>query len=304
MVNTAQKICFKIGEFNLSAYRIDEKILFIRSQMTEVLGLNSKSSAQTFGKLNEGKFPPLVKALASDKNKIVMLSSLEAALAYWSDRAQKGNSAAIALIEELEKRPLTELKPFVVVEADRQTASTIKIEQLSPKTEQLAIEFSISTGFPKADELHSFKAALDVMAIWKEDGGLDKNAIAIWKLNQIAQKYPALARVAADAQKLLSLHDPLPADGFKPTELASSLSQKSGQTINATQINNALRALGFQEKPGGSDWKLTEIGKKYAIRFLVSSQSNGWSGAQIRWFSEVVPILEEYFIKNADFSRA
>ncbi len=298
MPPTAEKIRFQVGEFKIEAYRLDGKIMFIRQQMAEAIGLTSKSSAQSFCKKNESDFPPLVQAIAPDKGKIVQLSCLEAAMAYWNYQATKGRNAkesASALIEQLIEQPLTEREAEVLLDG---ATSNDAVEQLS-------LDFSLDANLATQKDLQLFESGIEMMASYLSQAGLDRVAIASWKLSQVAKKFPSLADAASEAQRLLAASDPLPADGMSVTELARRLSLELGEKITANSVNAALHALGFQEwmAPGSSLRRLTELGTSYGRSFFVSSMSNGWSGAQIRWFARVVPVLKEYFSAQVELSE-
>ena len=45
--------------------------------------------------------------------------------------------------------------------------------------------------------------------------------------------------------------------------------------------------------------KLTEAGKQYGVALLATS-TDGWQGAQLRWFNSVVSVLCEYLSTNSN----
>lgn len=81
------------------------------------------------------------------------------------------------------------------------------------------------------------------------------------------------------------------------TQVASKVSHQLGRTVTAAKVNAALHKLELQEwtKPGSRERKLTEKGSEYGRAMLATSKTNTWSGAQLRWFDNVVPVLCEYF---------
>ncbi len=138
---------------------------------------------------------------------------------------------------------------------------------------------------------------LTLISQWMELAGIAQVAIASWKLNVLASRFPALSGVATDAQKLLAEGNPASPTGMIASQVAEKVSQDLGQAVTAAQINAALHELGIQEwtKPGSRERKLTAKGTQYGRAMLATSKTNAWSGAQLRWFDSVVPMLCEYF---------
>ena len=84
--------------------------------------------------------------------------------------------------------------------------------------------------------------------------------------------------------------------GMIPSQLAKKVSEQLGSKVTAAKVNKALHELGFQDwaKPGvNRERKLTEAGKQYGVALLATS-TDGWQGAQLRWFDSVVGVLCEY----------
>jgi hypothetical protein len=81
------------------------------------------------------------------------------------------------------------------------------------------------------------------------------------------------------------------------SQVAKKVSEQLGREFTAAQINEALHEIGIQEwtKPGSRERKLTAKGVQYGRAMLATSKTNAWSGAQLRWFDNVVPMLCKYF---------
>ncbi len=139
--------------------------------------------------------------------------------------------------------------------------------------------------------------SLNTLAVWLQDAGLDKSAIAHWKFNALARKFPDLADIIEDAKKLISSGVPLPEVGMTATELASRVSEDLGRKIKPAQVNQALVELGLQVRPenGKRIWQLTEAGNEYGFSRLATSKTNDWSGPQVTWRESVIPLLVDYF---------
>jgi hypothetical protein len=139
--------------------------------------------------------------------------------------------------------------------------------------------------------------SINTLAVWLQDAGLDKSAIAHWKFNALARKFPDLADIIEDAKKLISSGAPLPDVGMTATEVASRLSDDLGKKIKPAQVNQALVELGLQVRPenGKRIWQLTEYGNIYGFSRLATSKTNDWSGPQVTWQESVIPLLIDYF---------
>ncbi len=283
MTPTAQKVCYKLGDFSVEAYQLDGQVLFTHRLIGETVG-KTKSTAQRYCKLHEGELPTPVTAMVPDKNRPVALSSYQAASAYWHDQAKKGNREAIALTKLLETQPLTEIEPEVV----EPTTTKENIEQVLatlPDGENL----------PTSKELEQINSTVDTISSWLEQAGLDKTSIAEWKLNVLAEKFPAVGNITNSAKRLVGTKDSQEVSGLIVSQLAEKVSESLGTKVTAAAVNKALHSLGFQEftKPGSRERKLTEKGKQYARSILTTSKTNQWSGAQLLWFDSVIPVLVE-----------
>ncbi len=139
--------------------------------------------------------------------------------------------------------------------------------------------------------------SLNTLSVWLKDAGLDESAIAHWKFNALARKFPDLADIIEDAKKLISSEVPVPDVGMTATELASRLSEDLGKKIKPAQVNQALVELGLQVRPenGKRIWQLTQTGTEYGFSRLATSKTNDWSGPQVTWRESVIPLLINYF---------
>ncbi len=153
------------------------------------------------------------------------------------------------------------------------------------------------SGIPQADSIATAMESINTLALWLKDAGLDESAIAHWKFNALAKKFPDLADIIEDAKKLISSGVALPEVGMTVTELASRLSEDLEMKIKPAQVNKALVELGLQVRPdnGKRIWQLTEEGKEYGFSRLATSVTNDWSGPQVTWRDSVLPLLVDYF---------
>ena len=294
MVAQANLVRFQLADIEIEAYQLASDqtlpLLFTHRQIGEVVG-KSKGSAQKFCKSHEQELPPTVSAIVPDKPRPVALSSMEAAYAYWQHQAQSGNAIASAIIEATKVTPIDKLNIELA-------SVTEQSNPPYPKDIETAIA-SLPAGdkLPNSSELRLLDEGLSLIAKWLEEAGLDQKAIASWKLNILADKFPALAPAATEAQKLIATNDANDASGMIASQVAEIVSSKLERKITAAQINSALHELGIQEwaKPGSRERKLTPLGKKYGRAMLATSKTNAWSGAQLRWFDNVVPLLCQHF---------
>lgn len=153
------------------------------------------------------------------------------------------------------------------------------------------------SGISQADSIATAMATINTLAVWLQDAGLDESAIAHWKFNALAKKFPDLADIIEDAKKLIGSSAPIPEAGMTATELASRLSEDLERKIKPAQVNEALVKLGLQVRPenGKRIWQLTEEGKEYGFSRLATSKTNDWSGPQVTWRESVIPLLIDYF---------
>ena len=156
---------------------------------------------------------------------------------------------------------------------------------------------SSSSGIDSSEAIATAMESINTLGVWLQDAGLDKSAIAHWKFNALARKFPDLADIIEDAKKLISSAAPLPDVGMTTTELASRLSDDLGKKIKPAQVNQALVELGLQVRPenGLRIWQLTEEGNIYGFSRLATSKTNDWSGPQVTWQESVIPLLIDYF---------
>jgi len=293
MAAEAKAVRFQFGNIEVSGYQLtsdqDQRLLFTHRQIAEVVG-KSKGTAQKFCKSNENNLPETVRTVVPDKPRPIALSSWDAALAFWQYQANAGNETAKALVEAANSTSLETLQI--------KTASDIEsVETPYPKDIEAAIAALPQTDeFPLDNELQQLDQGLSLIAKWLEEAGLDQRAIASWKLNVLTQRFPALASAANQAQQLLVTHSVEEPSGMIASQVAEKVSEQLGRKVKAAQVNAALHELGIQEwtKPGSRERRLTEKGKEYGRAMLATSKTNAWSGAQLRWFDNVVPLLCEY----------
>lgn len=153
------------------------------------------------------------------------------------------------------------------------------------------------SGIRAPEAIATAMESINTLAVWLKDAGLDESAIAHWKFNALARKFPDLADIIEDAKKLISSGAPLPEVGMTATEVASRLSDDLGRKIKPAQVNEALVELGLQVRPenGKRIWQLTEAGTEYGFSRLATSKTNDWSGPQVTWRESVIRLLIDYF---------
>jgi hypothetical protein len=153
------------------------------------------------------------------------------------------------------------------------------------------------SGIASPESIATAMESINTLAAWLVDAGLDSSAIAHFKFNALAKKFPDLADIIEDAKKLIGVGAPLPEVGMTVTEVASRLTDDLGRKIKPASVNEALVELGFQVRPdnGKRIWQLTEEGKEYGFSRLATSVTNDWSGPQVTWRESVIPVLIDYF---------
>jgi hypothetical protein len=155
------------------------------------------------------------------------------------------------------------------------------------------------SGIKAPDALAAAMESINTLSVWLKDAGLDESAIAQWKFNALAKKFPDLADIIEDAKKLIGSSATVPEIGMTVSSVAERLSEELGRKIKPAQVNQALVELGFQVRPdnGKRIWQLTLEGKEYGFSRLATSVTNDWSGPQVTWGEAVIPVLTDYFEK-------
>lgn len=149
---------------------------------------------------------------------------------------------------------------------------------------------------PSAEQITTAMATIDQLSNWLDNTGLSAAAIAQFKFNALAVMYPELREVAELAKQLIGATSPVLEVGMGATELAQVLKESLNANIKAEQVNQALVALGYQERNVEKRiWLLTETGTNYGTAILATSTTNKWQGSQVKWYRSVIPKLEEYF---------
>jgi hypothetical protein len=158
------------------------------------------------------------------------------------------------------------------------------------------------SGIRAPDAIATAMESINTLSVWLVDAGLDKSAIAQWKFNALAKKFPDLADIIEDAKKLIGSSATVPEVGMTVSEVAEQLTSELGRKIKSAQVNQTLVELGFQVRPdnGKRIWQLTESGKEYGFSRLATSKTNDWSGPQVTWQEAVIPVLIDYFESTAD----
>jgi hypothetical protein len=294
MAAEARAIRFQLGLIEVSGYQLAceeaQRLLFTHRQIAEVVG-KSKGTAQKFCKSKESELPETVTAVVPDKPRPVALSSWEAAVAFWQAQAGAGNETAAALVAAA-----CSTSPDALCV---QTADDLELDNPPyPKDIEAAIA-ALPQGeqLPLKDQLQQLEGGLSLIAKWLEEAGLEQRAITLWKFNVLAQRFPALADAVKEAQEQLAAHSHVEPSGMIASQVAAKVSKQIGRKVTAAQVNAALHKLELQQwaKPGSRERRLTEKGKEYGQAMLAISKTNAWSGAQLRWYDAVVPLLCDFF---------
>jgi hypothetical protein len=167
-------------------------------------------------------------------------------------------------------------------------------------------ESTPNDGITAPDALAAAMESINTLSVWLKDAGLDESAIAHFKYNALAKKFPGLADIIEDAKKLIGSSATVPEVGMTVSEVAQRLTSELGRLIKAAQVNQALVELGFQVRPdnGKRIWQLTEFGKEYGFSRLATSKTNDWSGPQVTWQEAVIRVLTDYFEKAVSLDLA
>lgn len=92
------------------------------------------------------------------------------------------------------------------------------------------------------------------------------------------------------------LHAPVQEQTLTPTQIGKSLPEP----ISAQKVNIILEEMGMQQKPTGCDWLLTDKGKIYGeILDTGKKHSNGTPVKQVKWYSNVVSLINEHLSSNS-----
>jgi hypothetical protein len=268
-MTAAQKVTIQVQDFQLEAYQHSEggELLFTHRQIGEAVG-KTKGTAQNFLANHASELPAPRKATIPERRGAIPLTPASSAVAYWKQQASQGNERASALIAAIGDKPLSE---FEVVS-----------ELAAPTQETQADE----------SELQLMAEGIEIASRWMAAAGVDKAAVAQWRLNELAQKVPELSEVISSAQAAIAQNTSSPT-GMIPSQLAERVSAKLERKVTAAEVNKSLHELGLQDwaKPGvNRERKLTEAGKQYGVALLTTS-ADGWQGAQLRWFESVIPLL-------------
>jgi hypothetical protein len=281
MTPVAQKITLPLFEGHLEAYQLNSdgqvQLFFTHRQIGEAVG-KTKEAAQRFLSQQGASLPSAVKAKIPERNHPVPLTTLEAAQVYWKSLAQKGNEKASVLIEALSNQTIFTVSPSLEEKA-------ISSQEIVP----------YSNPITSSEQFQLIVEGIETASKWMDEAGIDKGAIAHWKLTQLQKEVPQLEEIVTSAQSVIANSTVSPS-GMIASQIASLLTELLGRKITAASVNKALHELEWQEwsKPGQSrERKLTETGKKYGVSVLATS-ADGWQGAQIRWNESVIKLLVDH----------
>src|SRR4028119_72 len=100
-------------------------------------------------------------------------------------------------------------------------------------------------GIKAPDALAAAMESINTLSVWLKEAGLDESAIAHFKYNALAKKFPDLADIIEDAKKLIGAKATVPSVGMTVSEVASRLSEELERLIKPAQVNQVLVELGF-----------------------------------------------------------
>jgi hypothetical protein len=180
-MTAAQKVTIQVQDFQLEAYQHSEggELLFTHRQIGEAVG-KTKGTAQNFLANHASELPAPRKATIPERRGAIPLTPASSAVAYWKQQASQGNERASALIAAIGDKPLSE---FEVVS-----------ELAAPTQETQADE----------SELQLMAEGIEIASRWMAAAGVDKAAVAQWRLNELAQKVPELSEVVSSAQAAIA----------------------------------------------------------------------------------------------------
>lgn len=295
------KVLYRVSQFEIFAYHLEAEIHFIHSQIANPIG-RKKGSAQQFCAKRKTEFPDFREAIDLDKDHSILLSSLDAAHAYWQWQAkERKNFQAQELIAMLARQPLQERTPELISNNSNGNGNGNDRENKQIQRSRTLFEL-LNTNKSKLSEpeiVNSFdpvEQKLELITTILQDAGLDDHLIAQYKLNAIAAYFPELKDASEDAKKWLATFDPHPCDLINVTALTRVVSQQLDRTIKPTEINQALVELGFQFPVNErGDRRLSPLGKKYGRTLILTGINNHWSGTQIYWDQTTIAPLIKYF---------
>jgi|GEM_PF-1278081 len=152
-----------------------------------------------------------------------------------------------------------------------------------------------TTKIPSGEQIGAAMETIDRLATWLTDAKLSEAQVAQFKFNSLAAMYPELRGVVEMAKQSLGTACLLTEVGMTVTEVAARLTEKLSVKVKPDTVNKALMTLGYQERNETKRiWTLTEAGSAHGISMLATSTTNKWSGPQLKWYTSVVPILEDY----------
>ena len=184
MATATQKVTIQVKEFEVVGYQLAEDgrslLLFTHRQVGEIIG-KTKATAGRFLKQHAEELPPPIKAKIPERNGAIALTPATSAVAYWQKQASLGNAEAAALIAALDGKPMEE---FEIV---KQTAA------LTAPAKETETE----------NNLQLIAEGIEIASKWMEEAGVDKAAIAHWRLTELQKKVPRTKRCCYFSPRLL-----------------------------------------------------------------------------------------------------
>jgi len=240
---------------------------------------------------------------------------IRVAIAYWKYEYKRGNQLAGALLtacaEESIERRADAVFNATRTEEERQqqfssnfTPEAIAQQQLLDKQMALAhLQLEAARAQAEVQAKTQGMSSMDVYESIKgialrlvREGNVKSELALSYELSITAKSVPELKEAAEEGKRLLSAQMVVPEIPKSPTELATELNAKFGRKdISNRKVNIALESFGWQYKDTDKQWKPTEDGKPYCEMLIDSTRQTGKTVFKLRWFSSVIPKLEEYF---------
>jgi len=237
------------------------------------------------------------------------------ATAYWKYQYRRGNQLAGAIVDACLQESIERRADAIFnvnrTEEERQqrfsnnfTPEAIAHQVLLDKQMELA-HLQLEAARAQA-EVQAKTQGMSSMEVYESikgialrlvnEGNIKSELALSYELTITAKSVPELKEAAEEGKRLLSAQMVVPEIPKSPTELADHLKAKFGRKdISNRKVNIALESFGWQYKDTDKQWNPTESGKPYCEMLIDSTCQTGKTVFKLRWFSSVMPKLEEYF---------
>jgi hypothetical protein len=147
---------------------------------------------------------------------------------------------------------------------------------------------------------------VNLLSEWLDQHSINPVLVGQWKFNSLKQLCPEDTPILEEARTLIMQSAPQEQQDLTPSELATRLSQPLGRIVKPQEVNQALESLEFQFKldsprnPKRWRWELTDKGQEFGKVYLATGEKNRWSGGQIRWSPDVLPLVQPLLEKQSE----